>query len=213
MIDVFFCTGDEGRTDCPDWILDVRRRMADLCKRRWEFEGGVNVSVHTITPWFCKNRWYTAPFQLARRQYAEDHAKSYIYVVADDDCLLSSDPTVGPVVEIMEKNPNVGILALKQHNAAPMVRATVPARELYETEDLIESHAVGGIRFCRKGIIKEWPPHSEENPYQYDSIHGPAISRAGYVSAYTKAYSMMHIGSSYSLTWSGASWRFWEETK
>jgi hypothetical protein len=211
MIDVFLCvSGDLGR-DVPGWLLYLRQRMTDLCKARWEIEEGVNL--RCINHLLIANRGYTAPFQLSRRQYAENETRSDIYVVADDDCLLTSDPTVGPVVEIMEKNPNVGILALKMHNKEPMVRATVPAKELYETDDLIESHAVGGIRFCRKGIIKEWPPHSEENPYQYDSIHGPAVQAAGYVSAYTKAYSMMHVGSTYSLTWIGETWRFWEGTK
>jgi hypothetical protein len=211
VIDVFFCTGSEGRLDAPDWLLDIRASMADLCETRWSFEEGVNLRI--LTPSICKHYGYTAPFQLSRRQYAENETRSDIYVVSDDDCLLTSDPTVGPVVEIMDRNPNVGILALKMHNKEPMVRATVPAKELYETDDLIESHAVGGIRFCRKGIIKEWPAPSEENPYQYDSIHGPAVQAAGYVSAYTKAYSMMHIGSTYSLTWIGETWRFWEGTK
>jgi len=210
MIDVYFCQGGAG-LDPPDWLVELRKKMSDLCLARWQQEEGVNV--HVITPILLTQAGYHAPFQKSRRQYAETATRSDIYVVADDDCLLQSDPTVGPVVEIMEKNPNVGILALKEYHSEPMVRATVPLKNLYETEDLIESHAVGGVRFCRKGVITEWPDHDPKNPYQYDSIHGPAVQAAGYISAYTKAYAMMHIGASYSITWSGATWRFWEEHK
>jgi hypothetical protein len=185
--------------------------MADLCKVRWRAEEGVMLRI--VTPAMCLAHGYDQPFQQARRMLADDRSASDLYVVADDDCLLTSDPTVGPVVEVMEREPTVGILALRQVKQAPMVRAEVPAKDLYETDDLIESHAVGGIRFCRKGILDEWPDPTEGNPYQYDSVHGPAVQRAGYISAYTKAYEMIHVGATYSMTWIGEAWRFWEQTK
>jgi hypothetical protein len=209
-IDVFFCRGGEG-LDPPDWLVELRKHMSILCCKRWQQEEGIRL--HTVSPTMLDNLGYTAPFQKARRQYAEDHSKSDIYVVADDDCLIGPDPMVGMAVEIMESNPNVGILSLSERTGPPMVRANVPLAELYQTDDLIESHAVGGVRFCRKGVVTDWPPHDPENPYQYDSIHGPAVKKAGYVSAYAKALQMNHIGAGYSITWKGASWRFWEEHK
>jgi hypothetical protein len=210
MFDVFLCCDPIGRPETPEWVRDLRLEMSLLCQHRWEFEAGAKVRV--VTPYTCKAHGLEMPFQQARRMYADEMASGDIYVVADDDCLLTSDPTLLPVAGILEDNPKVGILALKQEKQAPMVRATVPAKDLYETDDLIESHAVGGIRFCRKGIVEEWPDISPDNPYQYDSQHGPAVSKAGYVSAYTKAYGMIHVGATYSITWVGATWRFWEGT-
>ena len=209
-IDVFFCQGGEG-LDPPDWLVTLREQMARLCMTRWQCEEGIDL--HAITPYTVKKAGYTAPFQKSRRQYAETSTRSDIYVVADDDCLIGSDPIVGMAVDIMQQNPNVGILALSERTGPPMVRANVPLSELYQTEDLIESHAVGGVRFCRKGVVTDWPAHDPDNPYQYDSIHGPAVKKAGYVSAYTKALQMNHIGAGYSITWRGAAWRFWEDGK
>jgi hypothetical protein len=209
MVDVFLCCDPIGRPETPEWIRGIRIQMSILCERRWKAEKGADI--HIITPYTCKAHGLEMPFQQARRMYADEMSASGIYVVADDDCLLTCDPTLLPVVEIMEQNPNIGILALK-HGVLPMVRADVPADQLYQNDDVIESHAVGGVRFCRKGIIEEWPDINPKNPYQYDSQHGPAVAEAGYISAYTKAYSMMHIGSTYSMTWAGASWRFWEGT-
>ena len=209
-IDVFFCQGGEG-LDPPDWLVELREKMADLCLTRWYSEPGVSVRV--ITPDLMELAGHTTPFQLSRRKYAEESTCSDIYVVADDDCLLGSDPIVGMAVEIMESNPLVGILALSERTGPPMVRANVPLSDLYQTDDLIESHAVGGVRFCRKGVVTDWPPHDPNNPYQYDSIHGPAVKKAGYISAYAKALQMNHIGAGYSITWRGAAWRFWEEGK
>ena len=210
MIDVYFCKGGSG-LDPPEWLVTLREQMARLCLTRWQCEGGIDL--HTITPYTVKKAGYTAPFQLSRRKYAEESTRSDIYVVADDDCLIGSDPIVGMAVDIMQQNPLVGILALSERTGPPMVRANVPLSDLYQTDDLIESHAVGGVRFCRRGVVTDWPPHDPDNPYQYDSIHGPAVKKAGYVSAYAKALQMNHIGAGYSITWRGAAWRFWEDKK
>ena len=210
MIDVFFCYSPYGLPDTPQWVLELRSRMADLCAYRWEVERGVNL--RWLTPQITTNHGFEdIPFQQARRMYADENANSDIYVVTDDDCLLTCNPTVYPVLEIMEKHPRLGILALKENRSpTPMVRAQKPMHELRDTEDLIESHAVGGVRFCRKGITPEWPTINPRNPYQYDSQHWPVLVEAGYWSAYAKAYGMIHVGDTYSITWVGSEWRFHE---
>ena len=196
VIDVFFCeSAGEGRRP-PLWLADIRQQMAKLCYMRWILE---DANVKCLTPEIVKSAGYNAPFQKSRRQYAEDHATSEFYVVVDDDILIQSGPVVGPVVDILRREPTIGIIAL--HNSC----STRPPTGKYITAEVEQSHAVGGCRFMRKGILPEWPPMVPDNPYQYDVQHGMAIEAAGYMSCYTTrgTIGMLHLGYTYSMTWSG----------
>ncbi len=188
MIDVFLC-------HVPGTHL--RNSMYNLCRIRWEGEGGARI--RHLNP---KRLGVTAyEFQRSRRIFADDHAESEIYVVADDDILLEADPVVGRGETLMKAYPDFAVLSLAE--TKPDWKTWVPDWPEYKAfhdEAVTEHVSVGGVRFCRRGAVKSWPP-MDEGIKTYDHVHGQAVRDAGYRSGYFKHLHGLHLGRGYSTIW------------
>lgn len=210
MTDVFFC----GLHDRPY----LRRYMGYLCRERWEAEEGVRLRPRV---------GYGQEFQHERRKIAEIDSRSDIYVVADDDCFPQAEPFLAEGVRILEEHPEFAILSMMPSNAKinpwrpPGREYEIPSRSIvesisdgpftvdgvyelravYEDDDVMEHVSVGGIRFCRRGCLEEWPPFTGPG---YDREQADALRAAGYRVGYFKHLKMNHLGEGYSTVWSKA---------
>lgn len=182
MVEVYFCYVPTNGT---------RSLMMQLCQENWRLRSGFEIKL--LFPENAK----VVDFQLERRKIADSDAKGSIYVVADDDCLPQAQPFVAEAIEIMERHPNFGMLSLWPDNEK-INRWTPEDYAPYEDEDIMEHVSVGGIRFCRKGIIKQWPSQSQNG---YDGQHGEAMRLAGYRVGYLKHLTMTHLGKGRSTVW------------
>lgn len=181
MLDVFFCT----TIDHESSYRELRRDMMKLCYDRWLEEKDVNF--HYLTPSLveCSVR----EFQRSRRIYADRHADSSIYVVADDDCFIT--PRLIPrMLELMNSRPQHGILA------------PLPVGFIYPDglSDVLHRESVGGVRFCRK--LPEsfiWP---ETGGLGYDYAHCQALShQLSLKFGYAIEVPLFHLGEGYSTVW------------
>ena len=145
-------------------------------------------------------------FQVVRRLDADRSAQSDVYVCSDDDCFPEHEPFVKKAREIMEEYPQFGIISLWPNNST-LNRWTPEPEEaarvcvdgnVFEDDKVMEHVSVGGIRFCRQGILKEWP---ELVGKTYDSQHCQALRDAGYRSGYFKDIKFNHLGRGYSTVW------------
>lgn len=133
-------------------------------------------------------------FQSKRRQIAEATSTTSIYIVADDDMEPSRTEAklqwILDGVECLLAYPKFGILSplLEATNLFP---ATVDGSPPYVDNEVQEEHNVGGIRFCRKGIITEWP---EQTRRGYDQEHCAAYQHHGYKVGYMKHLWANHPG-------------------
>lgn len=164
--------------------------MTALCQKRWRRE---NVKIVHLTPdsLDCSPR----EFQRARRIVAEDLA-SGPYVLADSDCLLLKSP-VEPLLDLMARYPEFSIVSLMPSNAT--INPWTPENYIpVLTEELMEHVSVGGIRFCRKGALKDWPQAYGKG---YDAIHCEVLRKAGFRVGYARNVTMNHLGEGFSTVW------------
>jgi hypothetical protein len=77
---------------------------------------------------------------------------------------------------------------------------TVPG---HEDAQVMEHASVGGVRFCRRSSLHEWPP--AEGP-GYDRTQADALRAAGYRVGYFKGLKMNHLGEGYSSVWEAHRW-------
>ena len=128
-------------------------------------------------------------FWTAAKQYAEDNAKSEIYVVADDDQLIIGKDWVKRGVEILEVHPEFGLLSAWSVNGE--VQETADGDEQIFT---IQS-SVGCPYFMRKGAIKKFP-ESEGN--QQDTAMCEALWQKGWKYGFIRGLRFNHLGYEYS---------------
>jgi len=163
------------------------------CNSRWRSEGGVTINDVEIHP----DVWDS---QKKRRVIAEEDAEEDIYVLADDDCLPQAEPFLEEGVRILEEHPEFAILSMMPTNAKINPWRPAPTDYVvHEDDDVMEHVSVGGIRFCRKGCLTEWPPFTGPG---YDREHCDALREAGYRVGYFKNLKMLHLGEGYSTVWS-----------
>lgn len=200
--DVYVCTTTVRKHTSPKLrafnIWGLRRQMLNLVYFRWLLE--LEARVHQIG-----SRWRNREeFQRERRMRAEEDARSDIYVCADDDCLITGeDQIIARAKDIMDRHPQFAILSLWPVNAT-IYRWTPGIKDLercvdgsvYEDEEVIEHVSVGGIRFMRKGAMKEWPP-IEPGSAHYDRIQCDYLRSIGYRCGYFLDIGMNHIGENY----------------
>ena len=184
MLDLFFCSASKSKH---------RHKMANRCMKRW---GQEKVRHIAIDPdgLHCSLR----DFQSLRRIHADHGAAGEIYIVADDDCLLLDDVQVEAAVEVMERNPAFAILSLWPSNATIMPWTPGDGYEPIINEDVLEHVSVGGVRFCRKGILADWPKQGGPG---YDAEHCAAIRQAGYRVGYFRKFGMEHLGEGETTVW------------
>lgn len=164
--------------------------MSLLCEERWKQEK--NIRFHKLTPSFIE----TSPefFQRDRRVYADAHADSPVYVVADDDCLLAEESPIGSVVQLMERAKDFSILSLMPSNAK-INPWTSEDYEPFMSPTIWEHHSVGGVRFCRKGLVTTWPLQTRSG---YDSEQCEQIRKEGKRVGYAIQVKMNHLGEGHS---------------
>ena len=191
MTDIFFCPTPE------EAMTEIRLGFLMACMARWEKEPGtVLKTIHPAT----KN------YQVMRRVLADEKATTKIYICTDDDCLPDAEPFVQRAVEIMEKYPEYGILSLWPNNSTlnPWTPEPEEAAKIcvggtvHQNEEVMEHVSVGGIRFCRKGILKHWP---RAHGKTYDSEHCAGLRAGGYRVGYFRSIYMNHLGRGYSTIW------------
>lgn len=184
MIDVFFCTAS------PD---PIRVAMAATCVERWAEEPGVDIA--GLSPGRC--RCSAREFQRTRRVWAEQMARSPIYVIADDDSLLPKEPIVAHMLRLMEQYPQFAMLSVLPSNAH--IERWTEKPDAYWDAEIMEHVSVGQVRFCRKGIVKDWPPMGAGPGY--DLIHAEAIRRSGFRVGYARNIMATHLGEGHSTIW------------
>lgn len=195
----------------------LRTLFYKTCMERWGGEGPFHSMI-------LSERGQGGVSQLYRRTVAENNAETDIYVLADDDCLPQAEPFLDEGVRILEEHSDFAILSMMPTNCkinpwkpdvllvkgVPMtnigpggfvqvedysdVRPLIP----YEDADVMEHVSVGGIRFCRKGCLEEWPPFVGPG---YDREQCDALRAAGFRVGYFKNLTMLHLGEGYSQTW------------
>ena len=178
----------------------IRERMYKLIILRWYMEED-----HLIIRTVRRNNIRPIPssfeFQRARRIHAAEKSKTWAYVVADDDCMPNTTNLITvKCLGILHDHPDFAILSMMPTNA--IIRRWRPEGnyEVFEDDSVIEHHSVGGIRFCRAGIPKEWPPMEPGFP-GYDRIHCEQIRKEGWRVGYYKNVCMVHLGEGYSQIW------------
>lgn len=193
MINLFFCSVG---------MDPFRLAMRNLCWMRWRREE--KVSYRHISPLSLDIP--ESSFQRERRVHADLHSMGSTFILADDDCLPLSLAFVERAVDILERHPEFAILSLWPSNCVinrwtskkPLSQIYTLAGDVYEDEEVMEHVSVGGIRFCRKGSLQEYPPMLNKG---YDMEHCIALREAGYRVGLFKQIKMNHIGEGYSTVW------------
>lgn len=173
MTDVFFCTVE------PMGARTIRGQIRDLCRTVW-----------TTRVQDSRLRWQYGldipNFQVARRINADHLAEGSVYVMTDDDMMPMSADIISRGLELMEKYPEFSMLS-----AMPASATIHPWAEGYLCDDVMEHVSVGGLRFCRKGILHKWPEFTGPG---YDREHCEAIREAGYRVGYMRDVKANHLG-------------------
>lgn len=127
-------------------------------------------------------------FHIDSKRYAEEHAKSDVYVVFDDDQLILGKDWLDKGLRVMEKNPEYGMLACW------MITGEVPAG-CGPDEHLWQSSSIGCPYFVRKGILTDTP----ETPIAgYDTDLTNYVESKGWKIGFMRHVRYNHLGSGYS---------------
>lgn len=163
----------------------LRNAIFQCVFRRWRAEPYCKLTILRPT------HYQTGPdYQRERRIRAEQQNNREIFIVADDDCYIGEpEPIIHRCLEIMERHKDFAILSFFPQNFT-VSRWAPENYAAYEDDEVMEQKDVGGIRVCRRGILKEYPP---ANGLHYDAIHCEAIRAAGYRVGYLK-FKMLHLG-------------------
>jgi hypothetical protein len=161
----------------------LRRAMSEVCQNRWHMEPGCRISVLTSK---------SANFHIEGKRMAEQVARSPIYVVADNDCLILGENFVRLGIEIMGKHPEYGLLA-----ATSICDGHFPSGRVYSVMEEVVPMQAGGVAFVRKGILKEF---NDCQPNQVDDSICSEMKRKGHLTGYMPSLRMNHIGAGYSIS-------------
>lgn len=183
MTKVFFCTVER-------WgAHTIRGYFRDACRLAW-----IKMDDAHIHPLYG----YDVPdFQRTRRMDADKLAPTDIYVLTDDDMLPIGEDFIARGVALMQKYPGFGMLSALPTNA--MIQFWNPENHKpLVNDEVMEHYSVGGLRFCRRGIVKKWPV---QNGKGYDADHCAAIRDAGYSVGYMRDVRANHLGEGFSTIW------------
>jgi hypothetical protein len=170
VIDVFI----RHFTDCPD----LRGLMYGLCSSVWE-------SYPNRVTTMVEDKGQT-DFHIRSKANAETLSETEIYVVTDDDCLPLGDDFIERGAAILQHHPEYGILT-----ATSVCDGPFPSGKQLPDTDVVEMHAVGGVSFVRKGILKKFDLCS---PDQVDDCICTEVNRAGYLTGVMPHVRFIHVG-------------------
>lgn len=188
MIDVFLrCYAEAGG--------ELRSGMATSCVARWLMQEDANIIILYTRSYRgylnCNSlSLYPDTFHMESKRFAEATSTTPIYVVADDDCLILGKDFVASGVRVMEDFPKYGILTATSISDGDCRMIGMPSIPL-------ERHAVGGVAFIRKGILKEFPSCAVD---KVDETICEEITAAGYKAGVLPACKFNHLGAGYSLS-------------
>lgn len=100
------------------------------------------------------------------------------YCIADDDCLPCPSLDFNDIVRLFVLNPDYATIG--------MMNLLAPVKG----EGLVESHAVGGIRFIRKGVVTEFPADFNGD----DSAYYDLVRAKGFKQGIITTYPFLHLG-------------------
>lgn len=125
----------------------MRSAMFVLALVRWGMQADANVQ-HVVEV-------HGDPqFHMRAKRWAEEHATSDVYVVADDDCLILGKQFVSRGVKTLLQHADYGLLA-----AASVIEdgdLVYSSSVSFTRPHVVERHAVGGVAFVRRGILKRF---------------------------------------------------------
>lgn len=191
MSEIFFCTAPKS---------DERRSIAGRMFDIWDTQQ----FCYELTPKLL--RCTDSEFQKQRRMFADKMADGEIYLLVDDDCepILNSHEILKHWIScgerIMRENHEFAILSAWPANAN-IERWAPHDYSAKDGEEVTEHVSVGGLRFVRKGCMKDWP---EQIGPGYDREHCEALRASGYRVGYFKHLKMIHHGEGKSEVWSSA---------
>ena len=198
-IDVFLSLGPSRSVTYQGKTLSWAGMLTKVIDR-WHREPGVKLHFQHCT---------TREDQRQRRIDADEMATSDIYVLADDNCLPQEEEFLSEALLDMEamyitETPwtvsYFGMLSLWPGNATIQEWTSSPPEHwIILSSKTIEHVSVGGIRFCRKGLLPTWPPMGDGPGY--DRIHADALRELGYRVGYFKHLTMTHLGEGRSTVW------------
>lgn len=194
---------------CSLLNTNQRREMARLSIERWRDIAGINLTLLIPSDSHqdvCFPEWrdlqiarvgFSHNFQKERRTYTDKTSKQCnvkYYVVADDDCLVDKEIDLVDCIRILDDHPSYAILSTMPDNEkinewTPDLRDTG-----YSTANdsaVMEHVSVGGIRFCRTGYPKAWPPLKGK---AYDGPHAEAIRRDNMRVGFFRYINHHHLG-------------------
>lgn len=130
---------------------------------------------------------------LERYWEAERLATSDIYVVCDNDIVLSKPDTIDKLVDTLRKHPDVAILGLAwRPDMQPELGSPWRFGEL--DDDVWEFHSAGGCLAIRKGILKDLGLKMEFENYGDDRVIGETVRKLGYKVGIAHKLVMFNLG-------------------
>ncbi len=135
-------------------------------------------------------------FSVRRRQIAEEHATTPIYLVADDDILPFDNDWVEQGLAVMERNPDY-LAAMYRPIGVDFSKHTWGGNE--EIEEYSES---SGLWFMRRGAVAEWPTAYTEDVKWNANWESKIIRKQGGKVGIFKRLGCNHLGLGFStLFW------------
>jgi len=175
-LEIFFCSAPQS---------DDRLKLAAEMWAMWQKTPGISLTA------LYPERGQSYEFQRTRRMIAEKRAKGDIYILTDDDI----EPDWRGVPDWLQR----GCRLLEFHpefaSLHPWLdgigRWTPEGYEVFEDDEVVQHHSAGGIRFIRKGCMKEWP---EQTNRGYDGTQGAYLLQNGWRTGYLKNLKATHHG-------------------
>lgn len=130
-------------------------------------------------------------FHIASKRVAEDKSIGPIYIIADDDCLPLGNKFVERGLRIINSHPEYGILT-----ATSVCDGPYPG-DNKNLPDVVDMHAVGGIAFVRKGILKEF---KDCEPSHIDGMICDEMNSNGFKTGIMPHLRFNHLGFGWSIT-------------
>lgn len=136
----------------------------------------------------------TEPFWTYSKQYAEDHAESEIYILADDDQLILGKDWVKRGVETLRKNDKYGLLAAWSINEEQGGNLAAKDDTGFGVRDMSHS-SVGAPYFTWKGAIDKLP---DSKLLLQDTVLSEHVKSRGYKIGFINKLRYNHLGAYYS---------------
>lgn len=175
-LEVFFCSAPQS---------DDRVKLSAEMWKIWQATPGIKLTA------LYPERGKSYEFQRTRRMIAEERSKGDFYILTDDDI----EPDWRGVPDWLTR----GVRQLEFHpefaSLHPWLegiqRWTPTDYKPFEDGDVMQHHSAGGIRFIRKGCMRDWP---EQVGPGYDNTQGDYLRQNGWRVGYMKNLKAIHHG-------------------